>query len=232
MPGLLKKTLFSLASIISFTSALLLFVALATQKWMSGKILCITGAELVNASNPELVKFLGDIQYGLFHGSKVRRCGLGMRQSKFSIFPQLVKKLNAALHVMIILFLCVAIVFALVSFGFCIYNAVKVPYRSVRGPKGIHLWNIVAGLFVVLAVVSFIAAVKKHHLTERIANFSESAFQYLILEEQYRSSFWLCVASAAAHALNLLVVAITSIDFPEFKPKTEEVTVTAEDLMY
>ncbi|KAH1170022.1 hypothetical protein KIL84_001007 [Mauremys mutica] len=145
---------------------------MGTQKWMTGKILCKTGADLVNATDPELVKFIGDIYYGLFRGGKIRQCGLGGRRSKFT-----------------------------------------------RG-------------FTALAVASFIAAVKLHRLTERIANFQENVFQFVILEEQYESSIWLCVASATSHVVNLLLIAISGVRFPEFKTKTEEATVTAEDIMY
>ncbi|XP_019382033.1 PREDICTED: clarin-2 [Gavialis gangeticus] len=231
MPGCFKKTLFALASAMSFVSFILIVVAMATQKWITGKILCKTGADLVNATDPELVKFIGDIYYGLFRGGKVRQCGLGGRRSKFTLFPHLVKKLNTGLHVMIIIFLCVAISFALISFGFCILNIIQVPYRAIKGPAGICLWNLLAGGFTALAVTSFIAAVKLHHLTERIANFQEN-FQFVVLEEQYEGSFWLCWASATAHGVNLLLIALSAIRFPEFKTKTEEANVTAEDIMY
>uniref|UniRef100_A0A7M4E9Z7 Clarin 2 n=1 Tax=Crocodylus porosus TaxID=8502 RepID=A0A7M4E9Z7_CROPO len=153
------------------------------------------------------------------------------RVQRDTVFPHLVKKLNTGLHVMIIIFLCVAISFALISFGFCILNIIQVPYRAIKGPAGICLWNLLAGGFTALAVASFIAAVKLHHLTERIANFQEN-FQFVVLEEQYEGSFWLCVASATAHGVNLLLIALSAIHFPEFKTKTEEANVTAEDIMY
>ncbi|XP_078535102.1 clarin-2 [Lissotriton helveticus] len=232
MPGCFKKTLFSMVSALSFASFLTITVAMGTQKWMTGKILCQTGVDLVNASDPELHKFVGDIYYGLFQGGKVRQCGLGGRRSKFTIFPHLVKKLNAALHVTIILFLCTAMSFSLVSFGFCIHNIIKVPYRSIKGPAGICLWNVFAGIFIVLAVTSFVAAVHLHRLTERIANFRENVFKFVVLEEQYQSSLWLCVGSAVTHAVNLLLIAATRIHLPKFKTKTEEANVTAEDIMY
>lgn len=63
-------------------SVVLLVVALSTERWVTGRILCKTGAEIVNASNPELDKFTGDIYYGLFQGGKAKRCGLGKRRSK------------------------------------------------------------------------------------------------------------------------------------------------------
>lgn len=90
----------------------------------------------------------------------------------------------------------------------------------------------VAGGFVALAVTGFMAAVKLHRLTERIANFRENVFQFVILEEQFEDCFWICVASATAHAVNLLLIPISCINFPKIKTKTEEANVTAEDIMY
>ncbi|XP_036620964.1 clarin-2-like [Trichosurus vulpecula] len=149
-----------------------------------------------------------------------------------SVFPHMVKQLNTGLHVMILIFLFVAMALALVSMGFAILNMIKVPYRAINGPAGICLWNVLAGGVVALAIGSFMAAVKFHDLTDRIANFQEKIFQFVIVEEQYEESFWICVASAAAHAANLLVVAISQIPLPEIKTKIEEVTVTAEDILY
>ncbi|GAB5570922.1 clarin-2 [Prionailurus viverrinus] len=232
MPGWFKKAWYGLASLLSFSSFILIIVALAVPHWLSGKILCQTGVDLVNATDPELIKFIGDIYYGLFRGCKVRQCGLGGRQSQFTIFPHLVKELNAGLHVTILLLLFLALALALVSMGFAILNMIQVPYRAVNGPGGICLWNVLAGGVVALAIASFMASVKFHDLTERIANFQEKLFRFVVVEEQYEESFWICVASASAHAANLVVVAISQIPLPEIKTKIEEATVTAEDILY
>ncbi|XP_019309443.1 clarin-2 [Panthera pardus] len=232
MPGWFKKAWYGLASLLSFSSFILIIVALAVPHWLSGKILCQTGVDLVNATDPELIKFIGDIYYGLFRGCKVRQCGLGGRQSQFTIFPHLVKELNAGLHVTILLLLFLALALALVSMGFAILNMIEVPYRAVNGPGGICLWNVLAGGVVALAIASFMASVKFHDLTERIANFQEKLFRFVVVEEQYEESFWICVASASAHAANLVVVAISQIPLPEIKTKIEEATVTAEDILY
>ncbi|KAM8801060.1 clarin-2 [Rhynchonycteris naso] len=232
MPGWFKKVWFGLASLLSFSSFILIIVALAVPHWLSGKILCQTGVDLVNATDPELVMFIGDIYYGLFRGCKVRQCGLGGRQSQFTIFPQLLKEINAGLHVTILLLLLLALALALVSMGFAILNMIQVPYKAVNGPGGVCLWNILAGGVVALAIASFIAAVRSHDLTERIANFQERLFRFVVVEERYEESFWICVASASAHASNLVVVAISQIPLPEKKTKVEEATVTAEDILY
>ncbi|KAF6371537.1 clarin 2 [Rhinolophus ferrumequinum] len=232
MPGWFKKVWYGLASLLSFSSFILIIVALAMPHWLSGKILCQTGVDLVNATDPELVKFIGDIYYGLFRGCKVRQCGLGGRQSQFTVFPHLVKELNAGLHVTILLLLFLALPLALVSMGFAILNMIQVPYKAVNGPGGICLWNVLAGGVVALAITSFMAAVKFHDLTERIANFQERLFRFVVVDEQYEKSFWICVASASAHAANLVAVAISQIPLPEIKTKIEEATVTAEDILY
>lgn len=83
-----------------------------------------------------------------------------------------------------------------------------------------------------MAIGSFMAAVKYHDLTERIANFQERLFRFVVVEEEYQESFWICVASASAHAVNLVVVAISLIPLPEIQTKVEEATVTAEDILY
>lgn len=83
-----------------------------------------------------------------------------------------------------------------------------------------------------MAIGSFMAAVKYHDLTERIANFQERLFRFVVVEEEYEESFWICVASASAHAVNLVVVAISLIPLPEIQTKVEEATVTAEDILY
>ena len=83
-----------------------------------------------------------------------------------------------------------------------------------------------------LAIASLMTSVKFHNLTERVANFQEKLFRFVVVEEQYEESFWICVASASAHAANLVVVAISQIPLPEIKAKIEEATVTAEDILY
>ena len=84
MPAQQKKIIFCTAGVLSFTCALGTAAAVGTQLWVKGMILCKTGALLVNATGQELQKFIGEIQYGLLHGERVRQCGLGGRPFQFS----------------------------------------------------------------------------------------------------------------------------------------------------
>ncbi|CAL8286342.1 unnamed protein product [Arctogadus glacialis] len=233
MPTVWKRITFSVASMLCIGSVVLLIVALSTERWATGRILCKTGVDIVNASNPELNKFIGHIYYGLFQGGKTKKCGLGDRRSKIYIFPKLVKTLNTGLHMMVIFFLLVAIGFALVSLSFCIYNARKVPYQSIKGHKGLYLWNVIAALFGTLGVLCFLAAMRHHHLTEHIANHKENFFLLTVLDDRLDWSFWLGVASVATHVAVCGVVAMSRIKLPKAqKKKPEQPVISALDLLY
>ncbi|KAJ8000435.1 hypothetical protein DPEC_G00180100 [Dallia pectoralis] len=217
MPSLWKRLTFSFGALLCVFSATLLVVALATEHWVSGRILCGTGAELVNANCSEMDQFTGDIYYGLF-----------------LVFPKLVLNLNTGLHVLIILSLLVALGFCILSFSFCIYNARKVPYQSIKGPTGLYMWNTIAAVFGSLAVLCFLAAVRYHRLTERVSNFRETIFRFSVLDENLDWSFWLGVASIATHGVVCVVVAMSRIKLPkpQRKKPAEQPPVTADVLMY
>ncbi|XP_071772330.1 clarin-2 [Centroberyx gerrardi] len=233
MPSLWKRITFSVASVLCIGSVTLLFVALSTERWVTGRILCKTGVDIVNASTPELDQFIGSIYYGLFQGGKTKKCGLGNRRSKIYIFPKLVRTLNSGLHMMVILFLLAAMGFALVSLSFCIYNARKVPYQSIKGHKGLYLWNFIAGLFGALGVLCFLAAMRHHSLTERVANYRENLFRLSVLDDSLDWSFWLGVASVVTHVAVCGVVAMSRIKLPKPQSKKpEEPTISALDLLY
>ncbi|XP_037380538.1 clarin-1 isoform X2 [Talpa occidentalis] len=84
MPNQQKKIIFCTAGVLSFLCALGVVTALGTPLWIKATFLCKTGALLVNASGQELDKFMGEMQYGLFHGEGIRHCGLGARPFRFS----------------------------------------------------------------------------------------------------------------------------------------------------
>ncbi|MEQ2174838.1 hypothetical protein GOODEAATRI_011863, partial [Goodea atripinnis] len=97
-----------------------------------------------------------------------------------------------------------------------------------------HLKNISKlSLFGSLGVLCFLAAVKHHHLTERVANYRENLFALEVLEDTLDWSFWLGVGSIVTHFAVCGVVAMSRIKLPkpEIK-KPEEPTVSALDLLY
>uniref|UniRef100_A0A8C3XS72 Clarin 1 n=1 Tax=Chelydra serpentina TaxID=8475 RepID=A0A8C3XS72_CHESE len=231
MPAQQKKVIFCIAGVLSFACALGIAAAVGTQLWIKGTILCKTGALLVNATGPELEKFIGEIQYGLFYGERVRQCGLGGRPFRFSFFPDLLKIIPASIHVSVILFCTVLIVFALVGTGFFMYNAFGNPYETLHGPVGLYLWK--KGAIVCLIMILFSSEVKIHHLSEKIANYKEGSFIFKTHNEQFQDSFWIILVCSLVHFLNVLLIRLAGFEFPFSKSKESETTTTgAADLMY
>ncbi|CAM5164350.1 unnamed protein product [Natator depressus] len=233
MPAQQKKVIFCIAGVLSFACALGIAAAIGTQLWIKGKILCKTGALLVNASGPELEKFIGEIQYGLFYGERVRQCGLGGRPFRFSFFPDLLKIIPASIHVSVILFCTVLIVFTLVGTGFFMYNAFGNPYETLHGPVGLYLWSFISCSCSCLIMILFSSEVKIHHLSEKIANYKEGSFIFKTHNEQFQDSFWIILVCFLVHFLNVVLIRLAGFEFPFSKSKESDTTTTgAADLMY
>ncbi|XP_028940486.1 clarin-1 isoform X1 [Antrostomus carolinensis] len=245
MPAQQKKIIFCIAGVLSFACALGTAAAIGTQLWVKGTILCKTGALLVNATGQELEKFIGEIQYGLFHGERVRQCGLGGRPFQFSFFPDLLKIIPASIHVSVVLFGTVLIVFALVGAGFFMFNAFGSPYETLHGPIGLYLWSFIAwtaemtslspsvsGCCGCLIMILFSSEVKIHHLSEKIANFKEGSFTFKTHNEQFANSFWIVLVCSLVQFLNALLIRFAGYEFPFSKPKDSGRTTGAVDLMY
>lgn len=84
MPSRQKQIIFSVAGVLCFGCVLVVAAAMGTQFWVKATVLCKTGAQIVNATGPELKKFIGRANYGLFHGQGMKQCGLGDRPFYFS----------------------------------------------------------------------------------------------------------------------------------------------------
>lgn len=87
--------------------------------------------------------------------------------------------------------------------------------------------------FGALGMLCFLAAVRHHGLTERVANHQENLFVLVVLDDSLDWSFWLGVGSIATHFAVCGVVAMSRIKLPkpEIK-KPEEPTIAALDLLY
>ncbi|KAF1399417.1 Clarin-1, partial [Spheniscus humboldti] len=222
MPAQQKKIIFCIAGVLSFACALGTAAAIGTQLWVKGTILCKTGALLVNATGQELEKFIGKIHYGLFHGERVRQCGLGGRPFQFS----------CDIHVSVILFCTVLIIFALVGAGFFMFNAFGSPYETLHGPVGLYLWSFIACSCGCLIMILFSSEVKIHHLSEKIANFKEGSFTFKTHSEQFANSFWIILVCSLVHFLNALLIRFAGFEFPFSKSKDSGTITGAVDLMY
>ncbi|NXR70374.1 CLRN1 protein, partial [Rhadina sibilatrix] len=234
MPAPQKKLIFCTAGVLSLACALGAAAAVGTQLWVRGSVLCTTGALLVNASGPELHKFIGDIQYGLFSGQQTTLPHVynNVVFALFSVFPDLLRIIPASIHVSVILFCTVLIVFALVGAGFFMLNAFGSPYETLHGPVGLYLWSFISCSCGCLIMILFSSEVKIHHLSEKIANFKEGTFTFKTHSEQFANSFWTILACSLVHFLNALLIRFAGFEFPFSKPKDSGTITGAVDLMY
>lgn len=88
-------------------------------------------------------------------------------------------------------------------------------------------------LFGGLALLCFLAAIRHHSLSERVANYREELFVLVVLEDSLDWSFWLGVGSVVIHFAVCGVVAMSRIKLPKPKiKKPEEPTVSSLDMLY
>ncbi|XP_051874414.1 clarin-1 isoform X2 [Pristis pectinata] len=205
-----KRVIFCGGALLSLASALTALVALSTHFWVEGSLLCKTGVQLVNASGAELHKFVGAIRYGIFHGQRLRECGLGGRSFQITS----------------------VIVFALVAAGFFTFNAFGRPYETLHGPMGLYLWNAIACSCGFMVMILFTSEVKIHHLSEKIANYKEESFVFETYTEMFGYSFWLVFACTMIHCSNILLIRLIGIQFPFSKSKSTNSSDGGVDLMY
>ncbi|XP_061916797.1 clarin-1 [Entelurus aequoreus] len=227
-----KRLLLACGGSLGLCCALAAALATGLPLWVDGTVLCRTGAELVNATGAELEKFVGRLAYGLFHGERVKTCGLGGRTSRFSVFPELLDAVPAGLHVTIIFFCGALVVFSSVASGFFFFNAFGRPYETLHGPMGLYLWTSVCCLCSFLVLILFVSEVKVHRLSERIANFNEVAFVFQTYGERYDVSFWLFLLVFLLQGVNVALVRLAGMQFPFQGTKDLDLNGGAADLMY
>ncbi|XP_075058068.1 clarin-1 [Mixophyes fleayi] len=232
MTKLQKKVLFFVAGVLSFSCALAIAAALGIQLWLKGTVLCKTGALLVNATGDELQKFIGEIQYGLFYGERVKHCGLGGRPTTFSFFPDLLNAIPASMHVSVVIFTTALIVFALVGTGFFMFNAFGNPYETLHGPVGLYLWCFISCSCGCLVLILFSSEVRLHNLSEKIANYKEGGFVFKTQTEHFEKSFWIVLGCTLVHFSNVFLIRLAGFDFPFSKSKELDTSTGAIDLMY
>ncbi|XP_040205096.1 clarin-1 [Rana temporaria] len=232
MPKLQQKVLFCLAGVLSFSCALAIAAALGIQLWVQGTVLCKTGALLVNATGDELQKFIGEIQYGLFYGQRVKHCGLGGRPTEFSFFPDLLNVIPASMHVSVVIFTTTLVAFALVGTGFFMFNAFGNPFETLHGPVGLYLWCFISCSCGCLVLILFSSEVKLHNLSEKIANYKEGGFLFKTQTEYFGKSFWIVLICTLIHFFNMFLIRLAGYDFPFSKSKEMDSGPGAIDFMY
>ncbi|XP_068601468.1 clarin-1 [Brachionichthys hirsutus] len=231
MPTRHQRLLFSASGLLGLGCALAAAVATGLPCWVTGTVVCRSAAELVNATGAELEQFRGRLSYGLFLAHKVKRCGLGERPARVSVFPDLLGAIPAGLHVAVLFFCGAATLLSSVASGFFFFNALGRPYETLHGPTGLYLWSFTCGVCSCLVLVLFASEVNLHQLSDRIANFNEGNV-FRTHGEQYGRCFWLFLLVFLLHGLNMVLIRLAGIRFPFQDAKEAEPSGGAADLMY
>ncbi|XP_076832991.1 clarin-1 [Brachyhypopomus gauderio] len=232
MPNRQKKIIFSAGGVLSFACVLMVVAAMGTRFWVQATVLCKTGAQLVNATGPELDKFIGSLNYGLFQGQRLKQCGLGGRPFFFSFFPELMGVVPVGLHGSVLFLCAILLLFSSVCSASFMYNAFGSPYETLHGPPGLYLWNMISSLCSCLILILYTSEVKLHRLSESIANYKESDFVYTTHTEKFQYSFWLIFLVLLMHCLNILLIRLVGVQFPFWETKVSNANAGAADLMY
>lgn len=66
-----------------------------------------------------------------------------LSSSVFPVFPDLLGAVPAGLHVAVIFFCGVVVLFSSVASGFFFFNAFGRPYEMLQGPAGLYLWTFI-----------------------------------------------------------------------------------------
>ncbi|XP_060929846.1 clarin-1 [Limanda limanda] len=226
-----RRVFFVGSGLLALCCALTAAVAAGLPLWIRGSALCRTGAELVNATGPELDQFVGPLSYGLFAGQRLKQCGLGGRPSRFHFFPELQSVVPTGLHVSVIFFCGVVILFSSVATGFFFVNAFGRPYEMLQGPMGLYLWTFICCVSSLLVMILFASEVKLYRLSDRIANFNEVNFLFQTHSESYDRCFWLFFLVFLLHGVNFLLIRLAGVQFP-FRETKESDGSGGADLMY
>uniref|UniRef100_A0A3P9JBD3 Clarin 1 n=1 Tax=Oryzias latipes TaxID=8090 RepID=A0A3P9JBD3_ORYLA len=138
----------------------------------------------------------------------------------------------AGLHVAVIFFCGVVVLFSSVASGFFFFNAFGRPYEMLQGPAGLYLWTFICCVSSFLVLVLFSCEVKLHRLSEQISNFKEDNFVFQTFREDYGCCFWLFFLVFLLHGLNVLLIRLVAVQFPFQQNKDVTLSGGASDLMY
>lgn len=165
----------------------------------------------VNVEEEGTGKFRGEISFGLFKGEKRLNHGFGLRPNPISVRtemstnPQL---MNFGLWLFTILSLALALLFGVVSAVFAVINTVMTPVEVITGVVGLYLWNGIAALFSLAAILSWVA---QFHLKLNVNVMSKDEQKSQWVSEGYAEfgfSFWFVAVALVLFVGNVGLVSL------------------------
>lgn len=161
MPTTKKTLLFLGGFLTSLGSFVVICSILGTPYWVSSSVYVRDPASNSTVS----------LTYGLFSGSSSQQFDNGLQEPKksFKVLDQLGTSTARTLHSLVIFFLVMALVTALLSAGFSLYNSVSNPYQTFLGAVGVYTWSGLSMALALLTMILFVVSTQSARLSETLA---------------------------------------------------------------
>ncbi|KAK3097817.1 hypothetical protein FSP39_013468 [Pinctada imbricata] len=122
----------------------------------------------------------------------------------FALFPTYFWALTIA-------FMALGIAFSLVYIGFASFNVCAKPIETISGPLGLYMWNVIAIVFCLLAVIIY-AVLYEQKYTKNVMSRSDK-IQGFQSEVSLDYSFYLSVTAMICHVINLVMLMLSGVRF-------------------
>ncbi|XP_055962722.1 clarin-3 [Sorex fumeus] len=192
MPTTQKTLLFLGGFFTSLGSFVVICSILGTTQWVSSKVFFSDPA-----SNGTIT-----LSYGLFSGQSNQKFDNGLQEPTkyFNVLELLSTSPAKTLHSLVIFFLVMALVTALLSAGFSLYNSISNPYQTFMGAVGVYTWSGLSMTLAFLTLVLFVVNTQSSQLSEALAWKLHQVSQGATLRSTthaYGFSFWLLLLAMA-----------------------------------
>lgn len=222
-----KRWLFILTSCLSLVGVGFLSASMGTDYWVQAfpernvDNNIADGANNVTDGDPG-TKFKGYIHFGLFRGYKSLDHGLGIREGEIWMSQNAGETglFDFGLWVSTVVFMALGIALGLVSFAFAALNAGTRPIETITGPMGLYLWNGLAVIFSLLAMILYVVLYFQDFKVNVLTEEDRSVYRWTTLDRAYlHYSFYFVLVATVLYALNILLIAVSGVEFQPIRYK-------------
>ncbi|XP_007894255.1 clarin-3 [Callorhinchus milii] len=203
MPSVRKKLMFLAGFSASLGTCILIAAIMATDNWITSSVHCM--ANSTGNATGEL-----QLRYGLFEGVREKLgCPLLIDDGDVKVM-ELFGDTNSAkhIHIVVILFTVLGLVFSFLSTIVTFYNSLSNPYETICGPLSVYACSSVSCIVMFLAMILFVINTKVNDLSTILVRNSvpQTTIELKHKSDSYGYSFWLILLSLALNITSIVIV--------------------------
>ncbi|KAJ8317530.1 hypothetical protein KUTeg_005434 [Tegillarca granosa] len=208
-----QRVLVSLTIFFSFAAIGLIVASFATDNWISANAVKTNNTNdnsTVN-QNDGTKKFSANITFGLFRGRKLINYGFGAREQLLDVREEAYNfgLFSFGLWVATIICGALGIVWGLIHVAFAVFNVVAKPIETITGPFGLYVWNGLAFLFTLLAMVLYLVLYFGQY-KKNVLSAEDVSQQYTSEDRAYLDfSFYFVVGAVVAFVVNFVLLLLS-----------------------